>query len=127
MMLTTYNQSQLGMSVYDSTVQVAPGAVRVGNTIMDFRGSQITFPQMVSFASASGKYKSCTLFLQDTNAVADLTSVSSVAVSSIAELTPPQLPGDSSSVYSMTRSVGSFVFYSADGSNIQLISHEKSV
>lgn len=121
-MLTSYNNNQLSIEVLDSTVYVLPGSARIGNTIMPYDGSKITFEQMGTFSDSS-KYQNSLLYLEDFFDAVDMTRAVSSEVGTLAELTYPVMGPDGT--YSFGHPVGLFTLYSGDGTDISLIDYKQ--
>jgi len=120
-MLTSYS-NQLSIEILDSTVYVLPGSARIGNTIMPYDGSRITYQQMSSFTDSS-KYQNALLYLNNFYDAVDMTRVLSSEVSTLAELTYPVMGIDGT--YSSGHPLGLFTLYSNDGTDISLIDYKQ--
>lgn len=119
-MLETNQIGQLGIEVQDTTVAVRPGAVRVGNTIMDFPGGRVQFDDISDFNGDASTYQYSALLIQNFQSETDLTSAVSATASSELALTYPVT--DSSK-----HALALFTFWSGDGTAAELVSYSDVV
>ena len=117
-MLTTQD-NYIDFEISDSTVSVSPGAIRLGDKVMMFRGGQIQIPNMASFTDQS-TYQWSALCIVPSGEGTDMTSVYSTPASSIRELAFPVLTDTST-----THPLGLFNLYTGDGTSVDLISWSK--
>lgn len=126
-MLETYSRLDLDFEVSDSTVSVFPGTARIGNKTLPYRGGQKLFSEIVDFGVDTSSYQYAALFLQEFSGTADLTSVVSSTADKTTGLVVPELPSDSSNPYAPVHPVGLFTFYTADGTDVDLVSYSRVV
>jgi glutathionylspermidine synthase len=119
MLNTSFNQD-FSFSTSDSTVYINQGIARVGNNILPFRGDNLQFQQMVDFGDQTNVYQYSALLLQNFNSYSDLTSAVSTPADTTHGLTYPALIPDST-----VFPIGLFLFYTSDGSAIELISSQR--
>jgi hypothetical protein len=124
MLNTSFNQD-FGFSSSDSTMYINPGVARVGNSILPFRGDSIPFQNMVDFGDSTMVYQYSALLLQNFQGYADMTSALSSPVDSTIGLTYPALTPDSSNPYAPVFPIGLFLFYTPDGTVIDLLSSQR--
>ena len=124
MLNTPFNQD-FSFSTSDSTVYINQGIARVGNNILPFRGDNLQFQQMVDFGDQTNVYQYSALLLQNFNSYSDLTSAVSTPADTTHGLTYPALIPDSSNPYAPVFPIGLFLFYTSDGSAIELISSQR--
>jgi hypothetical protein len=124
MLNTNFNQD-FNFSLLDSTVYVNPGVARVGNSILPFRGDNISFQQMVHFGDQTNVYQYSALLLQNLNSYGDLTSSVSLPADSTRNLLYPTLITDSSNPYAPVFPIGLFLFYTPDGTAMDLLSSKR--
>jgi hypothetical protein len=119
-MLTTNNKSGLEMS--DGTLYVLPGTFRLGNRLMPFDGTRITYSQMSTFTvSDSSSYQNSLLYLYDTSGVSvDMTKAVSSIVTDRTGLTIPYITSDYT--YATEHPLGLFTLYTTDGSTVSIFS-----
>jgi hypothetical protein len=123
-MNTHFNQD-FNFSASDSTVYVNPGIARLGNSILPFRGDNISFQQMVNFGDQTGAYQYSALLLQNFRSTADLTSAVSLPADTTRDLFYPTLTPDSSNPYAPVFPIGLFLFYTPDGTVFDLLSSQR--
>ena len=118
-MITTTGIQNFGLEFYDSTVTVLPGSARIGNTIRYFDGTQVPYNKLTNFGSEIGVYQNCLLYLQDLNYATDMTFALSDTTSEIRALDLPELPSDSTDLYSLYTPLSMLTFFT-DGASISL-------
>ena len=124
-MFETQNNSSLRLEVSDTTVSILPGTARIGNYIMPYSGGRTFFSDITDFGGDTSKYQYSALYLENFNAVADLTSSVSTTVDTIAELVLPELPYDSSNPYAPVHALGLFTFWTSDGTDVSLVNLDR--
>jgi len=122
-MLTTTGFKNFGFEFDSSELTVLPGTARVGNTVLGFDGTQISYDNLSNFTTAN-RYQNSLLYLQNFGDVADMTQVLSDETSSVRALDIPDLPSDSSNPYSPTYPLGLLTFFN-DGTTISLTSYKE--
>jgi len=117
-MLTTNNKS--GIETSDGTLCVLPGTFRLGNRLMPFDGTRITYNQMSTFTiSDSSSYQNSLLYLYDTSGVSvDMTKSVSAVVTDRTALTIPAIVSDYT--YATEYPLGLFTLYTSDGSTVSI-------
>ncbi len=118
-MLTTNLNQTIGFTATDGTVYVTPGAVQVGNYVMNYKGGILPFSEMTNFDSSTNTYQTSVLSIINFQHFPDLTANYS---------TPTSVEANLGSFYitdtTNTKPLGFFTFY-YDGSNINLKSSSK--
>lgn len=118
-MLTTTGFKNFGFEFDTTVLTVLPGAARLGDTILKFDGTQITYSSITTFSSPS-MYQNSLLYLQNFGDAADMTKAVSDETSSVQALDFPELPYDST-----VHPLGMFTFYN-DGTDISLVSYNET-
>lgn len=119
-MLTTNSNVYFDLEVSDSTVYVRPGATRLNTSVMSWRGGAINFADMTGSSLDSSKYFYSALSLYDHGGNPDMSCSRSAGVSTLRELTFPVSD-------TISKPLGLFTFFSADGTALDLISYTKAV
>jgi hypothetical protein len=117
-MLTTTGFRNFGFEFNDSTVLVLPGAVRLGNTVYGFDGTQTHLNSLGLFQGDTSSYQNVILYLTDASGAVDMTRVVSEPVATKRELEAPVMGGDRSS-----QPLGMLTLYSSDGTQANLVSY----
>lgn len=117
-MLTTTGIKNFGLEFYDSTVTVLPGNTRIGNTIMSFDGTQVSYSRLTNFGVLSSVYQNTLLYLQNLDNAVDMTQVRSDTTSSLRALELPEMADSSGYPLSM-------LTFFTDGTTITLTDHKE--
>ena len=117
-MLTTNNKSGIEMS--DGTMYVLPGIFRLGNRLMPFDGTRMTYQQMSTFTvSDTSSYQNSLLYLYDTSGVSvDMTKSVSDIVTDRTALTIPAIASDYT--YATEYPLGLFTMYNSNGDSVSI-------
>ena len=111
-MLSTFTTNKFGIIVSDTTVSVAAGAARIGNTLLPFNGAVTTFNSMVNFGGDAHSYQNVLLYLEQADSTAsgvDMTQVASDTTTNSLAVQFPSMPDSSGFPLAM------FTFFSSDG------------
>jgi len=117
-MLTTTGIKNFGLEFYDSTVTVLPGNARIGNTIMSFDGTRVSYSGLTDFGILSNVYQNTLLYLQNLDSAVDMTQVRSDTTSSLRALGFPEMSDSSGYPLSM-------LTFFTDGTTITLTGHKE--
>ena len=122
-MLTTTGFQNFGFEFDSTMLTILPGAARMGNSVLSFDGTIVSYDNITQFDTAN-MYQNSLLYLHDLGGAADMTQVLSDETSSIRGLDIPSLPSDATFTYAPVHPLGMFTFYN-DGTEVSLISYNK--
>jgi len=117
-MLTTTGIKNFGLEFYDSTMMVLSGNARVGNTIMSFDGTRVSYRGLTGFGIESNVYQNTLVYLRNLDSATDMTQVRSDATSSLRALGLPEMADSSGYPISM-------LTFFTDGTTINLTDHKE--